>query len=129
MGHRAVTSRNAPGAVGPYSPAVVSEESKTVYVSGQVPLDPATGQLVEGDITVQTRRVLESIRALLEAAGSGMDRVLKTTVYMADLAQFGPMNEVYATFFPGVKPARATFEVSRLPKEAGIEIDAIATLP
>ncbi|MEW5874930.1 MAG: Rid family detoxifying hydrolase [Candidatus Zixiibacteriota bacterium] len=124
-----MTSRNAPGAVGPYSPAVVSEESKTVYVSGQVPLDPATGQLVEGDIAVQTRRVLESIRALLEASGSGMDRVLKTTVYMADLGQFGPMNEVYATFFPGVKPARATIEVSRLPKDARIEIDAIATLP
>jgi 2-iminobutanoate/2-iminopropanoate deaminase len=129
MGHRAVTSNNAPGAVGPYSPAVVSEQTKTIYISGQVPLDPATGQLVEGGIAVQTRRVLESLRALLEASGSGMDRVLKTTVYMADLGQFTQMNDVYATYFSGVKPARSTVEVSRLPKDAKIEIDAIASLP
>lgn len=129
MAHRAVTSKDAPAAVGPYSPVIVDEAAGTVYVSGQIPLDPQTGEMVPGDIAVQTKRVLENLRALLESAGSGMENVLKTTVYMADLSEFGRMNEVYATFFPGVKPARSTIEVSRLPKDARIEIDAIASIP
>jgi 2-iminobutanoate/2-iminopropanoate deaminase len=128
MGHHSVAPANAPAAVGPYSPGVVHEDSRTVYVSGQIPIDPATGAMIEADIAVQTRRVLENVKAVLEGAGSGMDRVLKTTVYMVDLAEFNRMNDVYQTFFPGVKPARATIQVGRLPKDALVEIEAIAAL-
>jgi 2-iminobutanoate/2-iminopropanoate deaminase len=91
-------------------------------------MDPKTGTMANPDIVIQTRQVLENLKAVLEGAGSGMDRVLKTTVYMVDLGEFGRMNEVYQTFFPGVKPARATVQVGRLPKDALVEIDAIAAL-
>jgi len=128
MAHHAVVPADAPAPVGPYSPAVVDEKNGMVYVSGQIPLDPQTGQLVKGNIAVQTRRVLENIQSILSSAGSGMDRVMKTTVYMADLAEFPRMNEVYATFFPGTKPARATIQVGALPMDARVEIDAIASL-
>ncbi len=128
MAHHAVAPADGPPPVGPYSPAVVDEKNGTVYLSGQVPLDPKTGKLVEGDIATQTRQALENVRSVLTSAGSGMDRVLKTTVLMIDLGEFSQMNEVYATFFPGVKPARATFEVCKLPLGARIEIEAIATL-
>ena len=128
MGHHAVAPANAPAAVGPYSPGVVHDESRIIYVSGQIPIDPKTGSMAETDIATQTRRVLENVSAVLESAGSGMDRVLKTTVYMLDLGDFGRMNDVYQQFFPGVKPARATIQVGRLPKDALVEIDAIAAL-
>jgi len=128
VGHHSVAPADAPAAVGPYSPGIIHEDSLTVYVSGQIPIDPKTGALAEADITVQTRCVLENVKAVLESAGSGMDRVLKTTVYMVDLADFGRMNEVYQQFFPGVKPARATIQVGRLPKDALVEIDAVAAL-
>ena len=128
MTHRAVAPADGPAPVGPYSPAVVDEKNGIVYLSGQVPLDPKTGKLVEGDITAQTRQALENVRSVLTSAGSGMDRVLKTTVFMADLTEFAQMNEVYATFFPGVKPARAAFQVVKLPLGARVEIEAIATL-
>jgi 2-iminobutanoate/2-iminopropanoate deaminase len=128
MTHRAVKADNGPAAVGPYSLAVVDDQTQTVYVSGQIPLDPNTGELKGTDVPSQTRQALENLKIVLEAAGSGMDRVLKTTVYMIDLGSFAQMNEVYATFFPGVKPARAAIQVGALPKGAQVEIDAIAKL-
>jgi 2-iminobutanoate/2-iminopropanoate deaminase len=128
MTHRAVKADKGPAAVGPYNLAVVDDQTQTVYVSGQIPLDPASGELKGTDVPSQTRQALENLKTVLEAAGSGMDRVLKTTVYMIDLGAFAQMNEVYATFFPGVKPARAAIQIGALPKGAQVEIDAIAKL-
>ena len=121
---RTVSTPSAPAAIGPYSQAVVA--GGFVFCSGQIPLDPATGALVEGDIGVQTRRVLENLKAVLEAAGSGIDRVVKTTVFLADLADFQEMNAVYAEYFGGDPPARAAVQVAALPKGARIEIEAVA---
>ncbi|HXN50140.1 MAG TPA: RidA family protein [Bryobacteraceae bacterium] len=123
MKHTIATAQ-APQAIGPYSQAVVS--NGTAYLSGQIPLDPATGQIVEGDIAAQTARVLENLKAVLAACGSSLDQVLKTTVYLKDLGEFTRMNEVYARYFPATPPARSTVEVARLPRDARIEIDAIA---
>jgi 2-iminobutanoate/2-iminopropanoate deaminase len=123
MKHTIATAQ-APQAIGPYSQAIVS--NGTAYLSGQIPLDPATGQIVEGDIAAQTARVLENLKAVLAACGSSLDQVLKTTVYLKDLGEFARMNEVYARYFPANPPARSTVEVARLPREARIEIDAIA---
>lgn len=119
-----VATERAPRAIGPYSQAVIWQG--LVFVSGQIPLDPLTGEMVEGDIAAQTERVLENLRAILEACGSSLDRVVKTTVYLADLNDFPQMNEVYARYFPSAPPARATVEVSRLPRGARVEIEAIA---
>jgi 2-iminobutanoate/2-iminopropanoate deaminase len=123
MKHTIATAQ-APQAIGPYSQAVVS--NGLAYLSGQIPLDPATGQIVEGDIAAQTARVLENLKAVLAACGSSLDQVLKTTVYLKDLSEFARMNEVYARCFPAAPPARSTVEVARLPRDARIEIDAIA---
>ena len=123
MKHTIATSQ-APQAIGPYSQAVVSDG--IAYLSGQIPLDPVTGQIVEGDIAAQTARVLENLKAVLAACDSSLDQVLKTTVYLKDLGEFARMNEVYAPYFPATPPARSTVEVARLPREARIEIDAIA---
>ncbi len=119
-----IATAQAPQAIGPYSQAVVS--NGLAYLSGQIPLDPVTGQIVEGDIAFQTARVLENLKAVLEASGSSLDQVLKTTVYLKNLGEFGRMNEVYARYFPAAPPARSTVEVARLPRDARIEIDAIA---
>jgi 2-iminobutanoate/2-iminopropanoate deaminase len=119
-----VATEAAPRAIGPYSQAVISRG--LVFVSGQIPLDPATGQMVAGDIAAQTERVLENLRAILEACGSSLGRVIKTTVYLADLEDFPKVNEVYARYFPSAPPARATVQVARLPRDARIEIEAIA---
>jgi 2-iminobutanoate/2-iminopropanoate deaminase len=121
---RPIRTERAPGAIGPYSQAI--EAGGLVWASGQIPLDPATGAIVPGGIEEQTARTLENVRAVLEAAGTGLDRAVKTVVYLADLSDFEAMNRVYATFFPGVAPARATVEVSRLPRGARIEIDVVA---
>ena len=122
-----VRTEAAPRPVGPYSQAVVTRGF--VFASGQVPLDPATGALVSGEIEVQTDRVIENLRAVLEAAGSSLDRVVRTTVYLADLGLFARMNEVYARHFRAdPKPARSTIQAARLPLGAAIEIDAIAAL-
>ena len=119
-----ISTANAPQAIGPYSQAVT--HNGLAYLSGQIPLDPGTGQIVDGAIEAQTRRVLENLKAVLDACGSGMDRVLKTTVYLADMDEFPRMNEVYASYFPAHPPARATVQAARLPRDARIEIDAIA---
>ncbi|MEW5701347.1 MAG: RidA family protein [Candidatus Zixiibacteriota bacterium] len=123
---RMVTTAEAPGAVGPYSPAIHFGGGALVFLSGQIPLDPRTGQMVPGGVAEQTERALANMRALLEAAGSGMDRVLKTTVFLIDMNDFAAMNEVYARHFPGVTPARSTIQVGRLPKDARVEIEAVA---
>jgi 2-iminobutanoate/2-iminopropanoate deaminase len=119
-----VQTGDAPRAIGPYSQAI--KANGLVFVSGQIPLDPATMQVVEGGVREQTERVMKNIRAVLEAAGSSLDRVVKTTVFLADLGDFGEMNEVYGSFFSEAPPARSTVEVARLPRDVRVEIDAIA---
>lgn len=121
---RIIRTEDAPQAIGPYSQAVVS--GGLVFASGQIPTDPATGQFVEGGVAEQTRQVLRNLSKVLEAAGSGLDRVVKTTVFLADMNDFAAMNEVYARFFPENPPARSTVEAARLPRDARVEIDAIA---
>jgi 2-iminobutanoate/2-iminopropanoate deaminase len=118
-----VSTEHAPKAIGPYSQAVVS--NGIAYLSGQIPLDPATGQLVEGDIAAQTERVLQNLKAVLEACGASMEAVLKTTVYLKDMADFPKMNEVYARYFASNPPARSTVQAARLPRDVSVEIDAI----
>jgi 2-iminobutanoate/2-iminopropanoate deaminase len=114
----------APHAIGPYSQAV--EAGGFVFVSGQIPIDPATGNVVHADIREQTRRVMENAKAILAAAGCGMDSVVKATIYLRHIGYFGAVNEVYGSYFPSDPPARATVEVSRLPKDAALEMDFIA---
>lgn len=122
---RAVSSPAAPAAIGAYSQAIVA--AGLVHCSGQIAMDPATGALVEGDVRAQTRRVLENLRAVLEAAGTGLERVVKCTVYLTDMGDFAAMNEVYATFFDGpAPPARAAVEVAGLPRDVAVEIDCVA---
>jgi 2-iminobutanoate/2-iminopropanoate deaminase len=122
---RSITSDKAPAAMGPYSQAVVAGD--LVFCAGQLGLDPATRQIVSGDIRAQTARVLDNLAAVLEAAGSGLDRVTKTTVFLADMAEFAAMNEVYAEKFGTHRPARSTIEVAKLPGTGGrVEIECIA---
>ncbi len=120
-----VSTANAPQAIGPYSQAVVAGD--LVFLAGQIPLDPSSMELVDGDVATQTERVLENVTAVLEAAGSSLDKVVKTTVYLADMADFPAMNEVYAQYFGDHKPARATVQAAGLPMGVSVEIDAIAT--
>jgi 2-iminobutanoate/2-iminopropanoate deaminase len=122
----AVATEFAPKAIGPYSQAI--KANGFVYASGQVALDPRTQQLVQGDVAAETERTLENLKAVVEAAGSSLARVVKTTVYLADMADFAKMNEVYARYFPSTPPARATVQVARLPRDARVEIDLIALL-
>jgi 2-iminobutanoate/2-iminopropanoate deaminase len=124
---QAVRTADAPQAIGPYSQAVAA--GGVVYCSGQIPIDPASGALVAGDIAAQTRRVLTNLEAVLAAGGSSLHDVVKTTVYLADMNDFAAMNEVYATFFGDPAPARSTVQAARLPRDARIEIDAIAIVP
>jgi 2-iminobutanoate/2-iminopropanoate deaminase len=121
-----ISTKAAPAAIGPYSQAIRAGDF--LFVSGQIPLDPATGLLVEGDVRPQTQRVLENLRGILAEAGATFDRVVKTTVYLADMADFGAMNEVYASFFTATPPARAAVQVARLPRDVHVEIDAIVYL-
>lgn len=122
-----IVTAAAPAAIGPYSQAVVM--NGFVFLSGQIPLDPATGQLIEGGIAEQTVRVLENLKAVLEAAGASLATVVKTTVYLKDMGEFAAMNEVYGRYFVENPPARATVEVARLPKDVRVEIDCTAALP
>ena len=119
-----IQTENAPAAIGPYSQAI--KAGGFVFVSGQVAIDPQTGQFVAGGITEQTARVLKNLQAVLEAAGSSLDQVVKTTVFLADMKEFSAMNEVYATFFPDPPPARATVAAAGLPRDARVEIEAVA---
>lgn len=119
-----IETTRAPAAIGPYSQAV--ETAHTVYVSGQLPIDPATGAFAGDTIEAQTRQSLENIKAILAAAGLGMDAVVKTTVLLADINDFAAMNAVYAEYFTDVCPARAAFQVAALPKAARVEIEAVA---
>jgi len=121
-----VATKKAPEAIGPYSQAIVAGDF--VFCSGQIPINPETGELVKGAIAEQTRQVLENLSAVLETAGSSMDRVVKVTVYLQDMGDFAEMNEEYAKWFPRDPPARAAVEVARLPKDVGVEIEAIALL-
>jgi len=122
----AVSTKEAPGAIGPYSQAI--KAGGFLFVSGQIPIDPATGALIIGGITEQTRRVLDNLGAILKAAGTSFDHVVKTTVYLSDMGEFAAMNEVYATYFPAPAPARATVQAARLPRDFKVEIDLIAAL-
>lgn len=119
-----VQTDSAPKAIGPYSQAI--RANGLIFASGQIPLDPATMQIVEGGIREQTDRVLNNLAAVLQAAGSSLDRVVKTTVFLADLADFAEMNETYGQFFGEAPPARSTVEVARLPRDVRVEIDVIA---
>ena len=122
----AVSTPNAPAAIGPYSQAIRS--GHLLFVSGQIPLDPASGTLVTGSIADQTERVLQNLGAILRAAGGSFDHVVKTTVYLADMSEFAAMNEVYGRYFPSPAPARATIQAARLPRDVRVEIDLIADL-
>lgn len=122
----AVSTGSAPKALGPYSQAI--RAGQFLFVSGQVPIDPATGELTQGDIADQTRRALENVGEILKAGGASFHNVVRTTVYLADLSDFAAMNEVYATVFTAPQPARSTIQAARLPRDARVEIDVIAFL-
>jgi 2-iminobutanoate/2-iminopropanoate deaminase len=121
-----VQTNKAPKAIGPYSQAVIA--NGMVYCSGQIALDPVSGKIVVEDIAIQTHQVIQNLKAVLQAAGSSLDKVVKTTCYLSDLTEFQTFNTVYETYFRATKPARATVEVSKLPKNAKVEIEAIAEL-
>ena len=121
-----VNTTKAPAAIGPYVQATV--HNNTVYVSGQLPIDPATGEFCPGGIKEQTTQVMKNLVAILEAAGSGVDKLLKCTILLTDMVDFAAMNEVYASFFPGEPPARICYQVCALPKGALVEIDGIAAV-
>jgi len=121
---KVIHTDRAPEAIGPYSQAI--QAGDFLFLSGQIPLDPKTGELVKGDIRNQTRQVLENIRGVLESQSSGMKDVVKVTIFLKDIGNFNRVNEVYATYFPSSPPARSTVEVAKLPKDADIEIEMIA---
>ena len=121
-----ISTPNAPAAIGPYSQAI--KAGNLLFISGQVPLDPATGEVVEGDITVQTHRVLDNVKAILAEAGADFSNVVKTTVFLKDMNDFVPMNRVYAEYYPENCPARSAVQVARLPKDVSVEIETIAVL-
>jgi 2-iminobutanoate/2-iminopropanoate deaminase len=119
-----ISTKDAPQAIGPYSQAI--KANGFVFVSGQIPTDPATQQLIQGDAAAQTERVLKNLAAILQAAGSGLEKVVRSTVYLKNMGDFAAMNEVYGRHFTSAPPARATVEVARLPKDVLVEIDVIA---
>ena len=121
-----VSTPAAPRAIGPYSQAVI--HNGIVYLSGQIALDPATNQLIEGDVAAQTHRVLDNLQAVLEAAGSSLGAVLRTTVFLKDMGDFPKMNEIYAQYFGDNPPARSTVQAAKLPRDVAVEIDAIAAV-
>ena len=121
-----VSTENAPGAIGPYSQAI--KANGMVFCSGQIPIDPATGQFVSDDVAEQTEQVFKNLEAVLEAAGTELGKVVKTTVFLADMNDFTAMNDVYGRWFSENKPARATVQAARLPRDARVEIECIATV-
>lgn len=126
MNHTIIKSKDAPAAIGPYSQATL--HNGIMYVSGQIPLDPQSGELVSGTIEEETHRVMKNLFAILQEAGMGFDNVLKCTIFVKDLGNFGKINEVYGSYFSANPPARETVEVSRLPKDVNVEISCIAAL-
>ncbi len=128
MERTTIRTTQAPGAIGPYSQAVVVPAGRMVFCSGQIPLDPATGELVKGDIAAQTRRALDNLGAVLTAAGASWADVVKTTIFLADLADFAAVNAIYGERFAASPPARSTVQAARLPRDARVEIEAIAVL-
>ncbi len=126
MARQAVQTDQAPAAIGPYSQAI--RAGSLLFISGQIPLAPASGQVVEGDAATQTHRVMRSIGAILQAAGAGYDQVVRTTIFLIDLADFAKVNEAYGSYFDDPAPTRATVQVAALPKGVRVEIDAIAYL-
>ena len=125
---RKLESAQAPKAIGPYSQAIEARGARTLWLSGQIPLDPATGELVPGDVAAQAERVMENLGAVLAAAGAGFEHVVRCTIYLVDLGDFARVNEVYGRRFPADPPARATVQVAALPRGARVEIDAVAVL-
>jgi 2-iminobutanoate/2-iminopropanoate deaminase len=123
---QAISTSSAPAAIGPYSQAI--RAGSLLFVSGQIAIDPATGKMIDGDLAAQTHRVMKNLGAILEAAGASYANVVRTTVYLADMNDFPAMNEIYGTYFPSPAPARATIQAARLPRDARVEIDLIATL-
>lgn len=121
-----VSTQNAPGAIGPYSQAI--KANGMIFCSGQIPIDPATGEFVEGGVVEQTEQVFKNLIAVLEAGGTSLEGVVKTTVFLADMNDFGAMNEVYGRYFDTNKPARATVQAARLPRDARVEIECIAVV-
>ena len=126
MSKKVISTTRAPEAIGAYSQAI--QAGSLLFVSGQIPLDPETGELILGDIKKQTHRVMESIKGIVESAGGGLDSIVKCTIYLKNLNDFNDVNEVYGSYFKQAPPARATVEVSALPKGVAVEIDAIANL-
>ncbi len=124
MDRSVISTERAPGAIGPYSQAIAA--GGLIFVSGQLPIDPATGELVSGDIAAMTRQIFRNIEAVLAAAGSSLDKIVKTTVFLADLGDFQAMNSAYGEFFTQNPPARSTVQVARLPRDARIEIEVVA---
>lgn len=123
-----IKTDRAPGAIGPYSQGIKLDKLGLIFISGQIPSDPKTGELVSGEIGEKTQRVLENLKAILEEAGSGLDKVVKTTVFLKNMDDFPEMNQAYQKYFESDPPARSTIEVKRLPKDVDIEIEAIAYL-
>ena len=121
-----INTTNAPSAIGPYVQATV--HNNTLYISGQLPIDPASGELVTGDITLQTTQAMQNLKAIIEAAGGTMENILKTTILLTDLSHFASVNQAYAAFFQSEPPARICYQVTALPKGAEVEIDAIVGL-
>ena len=119
-----ISTKNAPAAIGPYSQAI--KVGNLVFISGQIPIIPATGEIIRGDIKLQTRQALENLKHIMEAAGSSLDNVVKTTVFMKDLNDYTEINDVYKEFFSNKPPARAAIQAARLPRDVGVEIEAVA---
>jgi 2-iminobutanoate/2-iminopropanoate deaminase len=126
MGKKVIQTEKAPKAIGPYSQAI--QAGNFLFLSGQIPLDPKTGELVKGDIRQQTQQVLENIKGVMESQKLGMENVVKVTIFLKDIGNFNQVNEIYATYFPSSPPARSTVEVAKLPRDADIEIEAIALI-
>jgi len=126
MGKKVIQTDKAPKAIGPYSQAI--QAGNFLFLSGQIPLDPKTGELVKGDIRKQTQQVLENIKGVMESQKLGMENVVKVTIFLKDIGNFNQVNEVYVTYFPVSPPARSTVEVAKLPRDADIEIEAIALI-
>ena len=126
MKKQKIQTQNAPAAIGPYSQAIKAGD--LLFVSGQIPLDAATGELIRSGVADETKKVLDNLKAIIEAAGGGLGDVVKTTIFLKDMNNFGVVNEVYGTYFPQPFPARATVEVARLPRDVNVEIEAVAKL-